>query len=139
MKTVNSVTKDNSQYKSLIKAVIAQLGAEGEELQNLLSDVRNHGANVGFSGFIYYTETHAFAMKNRKSIVAMLQEQANDFGQEVVEMVSGFGAFRNSPMDNDDRKQLYAYLGGGKPEKGTITNLMAWYALEEVARMFEND
>lgn len=139
MKNVNSVIKNHSQYKALINAVIAKLGVEGEELENTLSDIRNHGANVGFSGFIYYSETHEFAMKNRKAIVTMLEEQASEFGQEVVEMVSGFGAFRQSKMDNDDRKELYKFLGGGHPEKSTITNLMAWYALEEVARMFEND
>jgi hypothetical protein len=68
----------------------------------------------------------------------MLTEQADDFGQEVVEMVSGFGVFRNSPMDNEDKMELYKYIGGGKCEQSTITNLMAWYALEEVCRMFED-
>lgn len=53
-------------------------------------------------------------------------------------MVANFGVFRNSPMDNDDRKDLYKYIGGGRPEQGTITNVMAWFALEEVCRMFED-
>jgi hypothetical protein len=29
-------------------------------------------------------------------------------------------------------------MGGGKVEQGTLTNVMAWFALEEVCRMFED-
>ena len=76
-------------------------------------------------------------MRNRKQIIELLEQQAEELGEEVVEMVSNFGVFRNSKMDNEDRKDLYKYLGGGRPEQGTITNVMAWYAAEEVARMFD--
>ena len=129
--TKKQVLADNSQYKQLINAVISRIGMDA------INDVNNHGISGGYHGFIYYTETHAFAMRYRKQIVQMLEEQAQDFGQEVVEMVAGFGVFRNSPMDSDDKKDLYKYLGGGRPEQGTITNLMAWYAAEEVCRMFD--
>jgi len=127
------VLKDNESYKTLINAVINRVGLDA------VQDINNHGIDGGFSGFIYYSDTHAFAMRYRKLIVRLLEEQANDMGVEVVEMVAGFGVFRNSKMDADDRKDLYKYLGGGKPEQGTITNVMAWYAAEEVCRMFERD
>jgi len=127
------VLADNSDYKTLINAVINRVGLDS------VQDINNHGIDGGFSGFIYYSDTHAFAMRYRKLIVRLLEEQANDMGVEVVEMVSGFGVFRHSKMDDDDRKDLYKYLGGGKPEQGTITNLMAWFAAEEVCRMFERD
>ena len=39
-------------------------------------------------------------------------------------------------MDKDELKDLYRYLGGAKVEQGSITNVMAWFAAEEVARMF---
>jgi hypothetical protein len=54
-------------------------------------------------------------------------------------MVSGFCIFRRNPMDNEDKKDLYRFLGGGKCKETTIPNLMAWFAAEEVARMFEKD
>jgi len=126
------VIANNSEFKTLINAVINRIGIDSIE------DVNNHGISGGFSGFIYYSDTHAFAMRYRKLIVKLLEQQAADFGQEVVEMVSGFGVFRNSPMDNEDKKDLYKYLGGGRPTQGTITNLMAWFAAEEVCRMFDN-
>lgn len=70
-------------------------------------------------------------------IVKHLEEQAEQLGEEVVIMVSNFGVFRHNPMDNNDRKDLYKYLSGGKCEQSAITNLMAWYAAEEVCRMFD--
>lgn len=132
MKSKAQVLRDNSEYKTLINAVINNIGLDS------VSDVNNHGINGGFSGFIYYSETHAFAMRYRKMIVKLLEQQADEMGEEVVAMVSNFGVFRNSEMDNDDRKDLYKYLGGGRPEQGTITNVMAWFAAEEVCRMFED-
>lgn len=137
MLTLKEVISNNQEKKALINAVINQIGV------NSVQDVIDYGANAGFSGFIYYHETHSFAMRHRKAIVAQLNEMADDLGQEVVVMVSNFGAFYNrkekrSTMDNEDRKELYAYLGGGKCQQSTITNVMAWFALEEVCRLFIN-
>ena len=131
MKTIKSVVSERPEYKRLINAVVSRIGKER------IMDVVNYGADAGFSGFIYYSETHAFAMRYRKDIVRLLEEEAEMMGEEVVEMVSNFGVFRRSEMDADDRKDLYKYLGGGRPEQGAITNVMAWFALEEVCRMFD--
>lgn len=130
-KALSQVIKDNSDYKTLINAVINRIGLDSVE------DVVNHGINGGFSGFIYYSETHAFAMKYRKDIIRMLEDMADQLGEDIVSMVSHFGVFRNSPMDAEDKKDLYKYLGGGRPAQGAITNVMAWFAAEEVCRMFD--
>ena len=131
MKTKKQVLSENSEYKSLINAVINNIGMES------VNDVINYGIDGGFNGFIYYSETHEFAMKHRKQIVKMLTEMAWQLGEEVVEMVADFGVFRHNKMDSEDRMDLYKYIGGGKCEQGTITNLMAWFAAEEVCRMFD--
>ena len=127
----NEVLRNNPEYKTLINAVINRIGLDNVE------NVNSHGIDGGYSGFIYYSETHSFAMRYRKLIVKLLEQQADELGEEVVSMVSNFGVFRRSPMDNEDRKELYKYLGGGKCEQSTITNLMAWFAAEEVCRMFD--
>jgi hypothetical protein len=93
-----AVVKFYPEYKTLINAVYNRIGRDS------IMDVVNHGVDGGFNGFIYYSDTHAFAMRYRKLIVRMLEEQADSLGDEVVAMVSGFGVFRNSPMDNDDRR-----------------------------------
>jgi hypothetical protein len=132
MKTKKQVLAENSDYKALINAVISNIGMDA------VKDVNNHGIDGGFSGFIYYSDTHKFAMQYRKLICKMLEQMADELGEDVVKMVSCFGVFRNSPMDQDDKKDLYKYIGGGRPEQGTITNVMAWFAAEEVCRMFDN-
>ena len=131
MKTIKKVVSENPDYRRLINAVVSRIGKDS------INDVIKHGIDGGFNGFIYYSETHAFAMRHRKQIIALLTEQAEQLGEEVVSMVAGFGVFRHNKMDNDDRMDLYKYLGGGKCEQCTITNLMAWYAAEEVCRMFD--
>ena len=126
------VLADYPQYKTLINAVCNSIGKDS------IMDVVNHGIDGGFNGFIYYSDTHKFAMRYRSIIVRMLEDTADQLGEEVVNMVSNFGVFRRSPMDNEDKKDLYKYLGGGRPAQGTITNVMAWFAAEEVCRMFDN-
>ena len=126
------VLRDNPQYSRLINAVINQLGGT-----DYLEDIRNNGMDGGFPGFTYYSDTVPFAMRNRKQIIELLQEMADSMGEDVVQMVSNFGVFRRGGMDAEDRQDLYKYLGGGKPKGTTIPNVMAWFAAEEVARMFE--
>ena len=81
-----------------------------------------------------------FASRYRSLIVRLLEEQADNLGEDVVSMVSNFGYFRqrHAQMDAEDKKDLYRFLGGGKCKETTIPNLMAWFAAEEVAHMFEN-
>jgi len=130
MKTVKQAIKEAPHMEQLIKKVVKQIGGV-EYLEGLRS------ADDGHSGFIYYHETHKFAMQNRKLIVELLNETADQLGEEVVSMVKNFGVFRGE-MDRDELQDLYKYLGGGRPEQGTVTNVMAWFALEEVARIFND-
>ena len=130
MKTTKQAIKDAPYMESLIKKVIKQLG--DVDALNGLRDAR-----AGYAGFTYYSDTHDFAMKNRKDIVSLLNETAEQLGEEVVSMVKNFGVFHGK-MDNEDLQDLYKYLGGGRPEQGAVTNVMAWFALEEVARVFND-
>ena len=131
MKTKKQVISEYSDYRNLINAVISRIGMES------VNDVINHGADCGFSGFIYYSDTHKFAITYRKQIVQLLEESAGSMVKDIVNMVKSFEVFRNNPMDSEDKKVLYKYLRGGRPKQGAITNVMAWFALEEVCRWFE--
>lgn len=134
MKTKEKVLKENSNYKNLINAVISQLGG-----MDSIEDINRHGIDGGYPGFTYYSDTHAFAIKHRIIIAKMLEDMADQLGEDVISMVGNFGVFRKgSPMDSQDKKDLYKFLSGGKPDQGAITNVMAWFAAEEVCRMFDN-
>jgi hypothetical protein len=132
MKTLKQVLAENQENKTLIRAVINRIGLDN------VNDINNHGIAGGYPGFVYYSDTHRFAMRHRKAIVNMLEDQAYAFGEDVLDMVSGFGIFRKNSMDSEDKKELYKYIGGSKCKQSTITNLMAWYAAEEVCRLFES-
>lgn len=122
--------------KQLEKAVLKQIGVSKKEFVKNISDYRD--ASAGISGFIYYSETHEFTMRNQTAIIELLEEMASDFGQEVGEMVAGFGVFRGQ-MDYEDKKDLYAFLSGSKNiEQGTVTNVLAWLCVEHLTFLLDN-
>jgi hypothetical protein len=130
MKTLSQVKKENPNMLKLINAVVKQLGST-EQLGHIRS------ADDGYPGFTYYSDTHEFTIKNRAAIVELLNETADMMGEDVVNMVKHFGVFKGE-MDRDELQDLYKLLVGGKPEQGSVTNVMAWFALEEVNRLFEH-
>lgn len=123
------VLANNPEYRTLINAVVRSIGLDS------VNDVNKNGINCGFGGFIYYEDTHAFAMRYRKLIIKMLENMADDLGEDVVNMVCNFNCVNG---DSEDKKELYKYLGGGRNEQSGITNAVAWFAAEEVCRMFDN-
>ena len=125
----------------LIDSVIAQLDLDDGELESTMSDIRNHGADGGFSGFIYYNETCNFARENMASIYSHAKNQAAEFGIDPLEMIAGFNCLRGEfpafeiasviPDDIDD-----ATRNDGADV--AILNALAWYALEEAAQYWEH-
>lgn len=71
--------------QKLINAVIRQLGG-----RDYLRDVSNHGASGGFPGFTYYTDTIKFFRNNRKEIVELVNEYAQDMGESALDMIAQF-------------------------------------------------
>ena len=110
MKSKTQVIRENSKYRLLINAVLNRIGYN--EYKGVVQDVNNYGANAGYSGFIYCSETHAFTIRYRKYIIMLLEDTADQMGQNIEEMVAGFGVFRKSKMDLQDRRDLYKLLGG---------------------------
>ena len=80
-----------------------------------LSDLARHGAQNGFSGLIYYSETTALYRKYKDDIWEMLYDDAESHGVTILEMISGFGEAKN--VANADQ----------------LENLLVWYAAEKVA------
>ena len=122
----------------LQKAVLKQLGVSLKEFKANISDYRN--CLNGVSGFISYNETHAFAIKNQSLIIELVEEMADDQGVDIINMVLGFGVFKNHAADKQDKKDLYNFLGGNKKtEQGTITNVLAWLCVEQLCFELDND
>lgn len=130
MRTIDQAHQNSGLSKKLIRAAIRQLGDKGEELENTLTDIMNHGASGGFSGFTYTNESAKFFKRNKKDIVSHLKQQADDFGQSPLEMVKGF----RCAGDEDEENIASVLYGRATSDDASLENCLAWYALEEVAR-----
>lgn len=119
--------------KKLIDAVARQMGGRAN-LKASASDISNYGAQGGVTGFIYYTETEAFTKKNHSLIMNLLNSDADDMGVNVLELLSGFNCF-----DGLSDSEIFDGLMNPKSDhRTTVYNGLAWFALEEVARSFED-
>jgi hypothetical protein len=132
------------KYSKLEKAVIDQLKIDSEqELIDICKDVCNHGADAGWHGFIYHTETLAFSRKHKKAILESLEAMAADIGEDMLTCIGSF----NCLSDGRGAKRVPIYtnteiaqaIWQGKGEAVTpVLNALAWYALETVANDIMN-
>lgn len=135
MKTTQITIKEIAQHgnidEKLIRAVIAQHSDKGGFFCSA-SDIANYGASGGVSGFIYYTDTCKFYARHRELIKEVASEMANSFGQGIIEMIQGFNCLGTDYSCDEIGQTLY----GPKSEHSTqVANALAWFALEEVARL----
>lgn len=120
----------------LVRAVIRQQGT-WTDFKQIASDVANHGADAGWSGFIWHSETCKFARRNMSDIIDMAENQASEYGErDALTMITEFCCLRTlgtTPM------AVANAIYRGKGEYATqILSALAWYALEEVSRAYDD-
>ena len=142
MKTQNTISiklliESTNIPEGLVRAVIRQIGG-WESFATYAPDVANHGIDGGFSGFIFYAETEAFARRNGELISELLSEQAQEIGYDsTFDMIRAFGCFKGDTLSDGDL--MRALCRGKNPESGVnILNGLAWYAGEEVCRAYND-
>lgn len=133
--TMGKLCEQSNIPESLIRAVVRQMGG-WQSFTESAPDICRGGIDGGFHGFIYNRDTEAFAKRNRADIAAMASEQAKDCGSGVIEMIRGFGCFRNGTPPTDDEIGSALYAGRDIDDGQRILNALAWYAGEEVAREY---
>lgn len=122
------IARSNISAK-LIRSTIRQIGGF-DEFKLRANDVCNHGANGGFSGFIYYTETVAFTKRNKKDIMQYAADMANDIGESnAIGLIASFQCLKMEPVDVAE-----ALYNPRSDERTNVFNALAWFALEEVSR-----
>ena len=136
MKTKREVLNERPDYKTLINAVINRIGMDSVE------DVNNHGIDGGFNGFIYYTDTVNFWTRHKKSILRLAGEMADDTGLDMLTMIGGFNCLKYYDYkterwtDKEGQQAIGQTVYGNKPDD-VVANALAWFAAEEVCRMFD--
>lgn len=117
----------------LIRTVARQLGS-WKYFQESASDIANHGADGGWSGFTYYWDTIPFFRKNRSDILKLAEDLASDLGEDLLTLISGFNCLKRYGFSPSEIA-VAVYQSRGA-ECDNIQNALAWFALEEVARSY---
>ena len=130
MSTLKQFCEHSNIDAALIRAVVRQFGGWDSFCESA-QDVANHGIDGGFHGFIYYADTLKFARTNKAIIMAMAKQQADEFGQSVMEMIAGFNCLKMAP--DELAEALYNTHSENRTQ---VLNALAWYAGEEVCRSY---
>lgn len=104
---------DDATYIRALQAIREHSGLELAAIR----DAGEHGADAGWAGFTYYSDTSAFVAANRSLVWRMLADDAEDFGYDSVPAF--VASFNRADMADD--------------ETG-FDCLVAWYVLETVGR-----
>lgn len=137
MKTLKTVLAENKKFSKLIKAVTSKVGIESIE------DVNRHGIGGGFGGFIYYYDTLPFFKKYKKQILELAEDMAPSICEGgALELIQNFNCLSSGQYPNKKpnytQTEIAQAIYSGKGENATqVQNAMAWFAAEEVCRMFE--
>jgi hypothetical protein len=141
---ITYIKNTSSWSAATIRNVITALGYNPNagweslvELSGNLADCAKHGADGGFSGFIYHRETIAFFLHNRNDIIKNLERTAEELGEDIIKMVQNFGIFRYSPPPSSG--EVGKALWGTRKAQGTLTslyNVFAWFCLEEISHIW---
>ena len=116
----------------LVNAVIKQIGG-WNEFKKRACDVVLHGAQAGVPGFIHYSDTESFFSKNRKEILQYAKDTAQEFGETLIDMITGFNCLET---DADTVAEVIYNPYSEDPDR--VQNALAWFVLEEVARRFDD-
>lgn len=133
--TLSLFIAESGLNASLVRSAVRQCGG-WEMFKDTARNLQHSscGALGGFCGFIYYTETVAFTKRNKKAILEMCKEQAEECygkGYSVWQFIAGFNCV------DCDAEQVVIALYTGKGDNVTeVYNALAWYALEEVSRRY---
>ncbi len=129
MKTMKQVTSERPEFSRLIRAVVRSIGLDS------VPDVNAHGIDGGFSGFIYTRETVAFFDKHRDDILNLAGEMAGNLGEDLLSMVQSFRCVGKDYSPTEIGEALFSAKTSDAID--VVRNGMAWFAAEEVCRMFD--
>lgn len=120
----------------LIRATVRQVGGF-DSFTEIASDVANHGADSGFSGFTYYADVVKFSERNKAAILEACRDMASDLGEPgAYSMIAGFNCLKDLELSGD---AVADTIHDKRAEDYTqIMNALAWFALEEVSRSYSD-
>ncbi len=132
MKKLEFIEKSGIE-KSLISATVNALG-EWNQFEISAIDISNHGIDGGYGDFVYYSDTVKFFRKNKKAIMAMAENLADDMGENILDMIANFNCMKSLDLSTYEiSKAIHTGKGDCSDQ---ILNCLAWFAGEEVCRSY---
>lgn len=131
-RTIKAFCNFSNINPDLIRAVIRQSGG-WSDFQEKAKDISNHGIDAGFGGWIYYTETCDFYVKNQALIVGLVEYQMKEYDyQSAQDMIKRFRSL------DATISEIGHTLYGNKSQHDTqVANALAWFAAESVAGEYD--
>ena len=123
----------------LINAVKRQLGEKDNPA--LFSDIAEHGADAGFTGFMYHTETEAFYSKNRYLIIKQAKEDQESIGDSsLIHFISAFPCLRRFLWQGQNNlEERIAKTLFTADIDAEVASALACHALEAVSQYITAD
>ena len=129
---LKSFIEKSNLPEDLIRQVVRQIGG-WDSFKEHAHDVAMYGAAAGFGGFIYYTDTCRFYAVNRDAILEAVRDMCDGLGEEPIQFVRSFNC-----LDATESEVGLTLYGSKKQHDTQVANALAWFALEEVARAFDD-
>lgn len=127
-----SQTPTLASLTPLQRAVIRRMGGGREAIETAIEAGR-HGADAGWPGFTYYTDTVSFYKRHRSDIMDMLAEMADSMGETPSAVLAGFRCLRDAGIDDP----MAVLANPRSDDYTTVANALAWFALEETGRALD--
>lgn len=131
------MTKEPTRYERaceahpLAKIVLEQLGG-GEDAIGDAIQAGEHGADAGWSGFTWHSDTVPFSQTHKRAILRCAGELAHEIGEgNAVALVQGFRCLKDY---RDDVADVLTGCSDDEDASTVVWNALAWFALEEVGR-----
>jgi len=134
--TLKEIITSSSFSEKLIRSTVRQLGGIILARQQL-NDISLHGADKGYTGFIYHCDTVAFFNRNKKDIMYLIKQDADDMGYDLSDMLLSFGCLKHEEKE-DVLEFLYNTSERSNQKYIAIKNCLAWYTVERIAFVYSN-
>lgn len=128
---IKDIIENSNIPAKLIRDTIKQLGGY-EDFKEIASGIYSYGINGGYRGFGHHKDTVAFYRKNKKEIIEILISQAQEFGEDILTMISNFNCFIYHYTAN----KIFSALSRYDEEYIQLYNCLAWYVAEEVVKAY---
>lgn len=135
---------------SLVESIMNTMGRSWRQTRETLRDVAAHGADGGYPGFTYHSDTRRFYIRHRSAINELVKQEAQEFGMTPIDFVAGFRCLQDTTFDDNKGKwvpckpddammeaisrAIYGARLTWDDNDVMVANALAWFTLESVAR-----